>query len=177
MAGRRSQWQSQKTTLSDQSYASHPSAQQGKCAPRDPAVGFVHCSDTAHSKTKMNMQGTFSGKEWLPSKDTTSHFKASRPTKTRTNRSHCSPRRNAPTPLLRLCPALWPPLTRRHHPRSQSGAPVSRGRGWGLGAPRSPRRRQCSTWQCCPMSNSAISPRPQGAGHSLTGRAMSARGA
>lgn len=44
----------------------------------------------------------------------------------------------------------------------------------GRGPPPSPRCRQCSTWQCCPMSNSAIAQRREGAGGSGGGASVRA---
>ena len=79
--------------------------------------------------------------------------------KNSTDTSHCRPTRDTPA----LTPETPPQPTASRHllpPWRQSGVRISRGPG--LGAPRSPRWRQCSTWQCCPMSNSAISVRGEG---------------
>lgn len=45
-----------------------------------------------------------------------------------------------------------------------------------MGLPASPRCRQCCTWQCCPMSNSAIFPPPQGQGRGSRERQPGAAG-
>lgn len=66
--------------------------------------------------------------------------------------------------LLRHHAAAPPPLTRRHSP----GRLTTRGTRLPrleLSTAKSPRCRQCSTWQCCPTSNSAIARRRKRRGY------------